>query len=118
MRIIDWSSDVCSSDLTRKIDAQRLQRIGSACFGRSCAITVLGHRHATGGYHDGNRRRDIERVMPVSARTAHIYRICRSADGYHARAQRPSRSEEHKSELQSLMRNTYSVVCLKKKKKQ
>src|SRR3546814_11666822 len=105
MRISDWSSDVCSSDLlssyssrigewphkieysaaadrssdgcnatergmmalrkketdadvcqrffgqlsrTRKIDAQRLQRIGSACLGRSCAITVLGHRHATG----------------------------------------------------------------------
>src|SRR3546814_2610974 len=33
-----------------------------------------------------------------------------------ARAQ-PTRSEEHTSELQSLMRNSYAVFCLKKKKK-
>src|SRR3546814_8788214 len=32
--------------------------------------------------------------------------------------ERPPRSEEHTSELQSLMRITYAVVCLKKKKKQ
>src|SRR3546814_5498800 len=30
----------------------------------------------------------------------------------------PARSEEHTSELQSLMRNSYAVFCLKKKKKQ
>src|SRR3546814_1029028 len=30
---------------------------------------------------------------------------------------RPTRSEEHTSELQSLMRNSYAVFCLKKKKK-
>src|SRR3546814_1009804 len=30
----------------------------------------------------------------------------------------PDRSEEHTSELQSLMRNSYAVFCLKKKKKQ
>src|SRR3546814_7861215 len=29
---------------------------------------------------------------------------------------RPNRSEEHTSELQSLMRNSYAVLCLKKKK--
>src|SRR3546814_5562216 len=34
------------------------------------------------------------------------------------RAQHISRSEEHTSELQSLMRNSYAVFCLKKKKKQ
>src|SRR3546814_8809577 len=31
---------------------------------------------------------------------------------------RPNRSEEHTSELQSLMRNSYAVFCLKKKQKQ
>src|SRR3546814_2991015 len=31
---------------------------------------------------------------------------------------KPRRSEEHTSELQSLMRNSYAVFCLKKKKKQ
>src|SRR3546814_6182621 len=34
----------------------------------------------------------------------------------HPRRQRPTRSEEHTSELQSLMRNSYAVLCLKKKK--
>src|SRR3546814_2524419 len=40
-------------------------------------------------------------------------------DGQHSQAGRPvSRSEEHTSELQSLMRISYAVFCLKKKKKQ
>src|SRR3546814_4749893 len=34
-----------------------------------------------------------------------------------SRAQKEGRSEEHTSELQSLMRNSYAVFCLKKKKK-
>src|SRR3546814_6435609 len=34
-----------------------------------------------------------------------------------AAKRRPGRSEEHTSEIQSLMRNTYAVFCLKKKKK-
>src|SRR3546814_6051523 len=33
----------------------------------------------------------------------------------HRRPARPARSEEHTSELQSLMRNSYAVFCLKKK---
>src|SRR3546814_6777728 len=40
------------------------------------------------------------------------------ADGIVARRQRAVRSEEHTSELQSLMRISYAVFCLKKKKKQ
>src|SRR3546814_9622189 len=47
-------------------------------------------------------------------------RLSRRADGFHAIARRESqarRSEEHKSELQSLMRNSYAVLCLKKKNK-
>src|SRR3546814_4216984 len=41
-------------------------------------------------------------------------RRCGSSDRY--RAFRPARSEEHTSELQSLMRISYAVFCLKKKK--
>src|SRR3546814_8607922 len=42
--------------------------------------------------------------------------ITRPASEFAWRA-RPARSEEHTSELQSLMRNSYAVFCLKKKKK-
>src|SRR3546814_8577721 len=63
----------------------------------------------------------VVRVRPESLRLApHRYRALSCADG---RALRPgrepaqSRSEEHTSELQSLMRISYAVFCLKKKKK-
>src|SRR3546814_1261181 len=41
---------------------------------------------------------------------------CRVADAKSADLERPARSEEHTSELQSLMRSSYAVFCLKKKK--
>src|SRR3546814_9777999 len=46
----------------------------------------------------------------------HVGTACRRGRGGHAPAQRagPRRSEEHTSELQSLMRNSYAVFCLKK----
>src|SRR3546814_3782020 len=69
MRISDWSSDVCSSDLHACV-----RGFGAGCrasaFVRSC-----GNWHTSTG-----------------------------------------RSEEHTSELQSLMRNSYAVYCLNKKK--
>src|SRR3546814_9726744 len=50
-------------------------------------------------------------------RNAHAGADCRRGPGYHraARHQRTSRPEEHTSELQSLMRISYAVFCLKKK---
>src|SRR3546814_1882526 len=62
------------------------------------------------------------RQCPAALRRAGQYggRLCaaragRYPDGHEPRAWRPSRSEEHTSELQSLMRNSYAVFCLKKK---
>src|SRR3546814_9698078 len=72
MRISDWSSDVCSSDL---------KTIARRGWPGSCGRTCVAARDAP------------------------------------ARSGRTTRSEEHTSELQSLMRISYAVFCLKKKKR-
>src|SRR3546814_2970569 len=125
MRISDWSSDVCSSDLARpdvgdcrggagdggdEVEAgererDREQRVtgreqeeeahhraGDAV--RNRLAVVVGEEHAVG----------LEQAMDlrVSSRIEHL---------------EAERSEEHTSELQSLMRISYAVFCLKKKNK-
>src|SRR3546814_8671181 len=108
MRISDWSSDVCSSDLA-------LALVGHGRFGRFQDVDLVGAVQAVIGRtrdrlddadfqlarHDGGRHQpaagdgdDTPVVAPVAFR-----------------------SEEHTSELQSLMRISYAVFCLKKKKK-
>src|SRR3546814_2673501 len=87
MRISDWSSDVCSSDLARGIDVE-LDRWPPP---RQQVALEVG--------------RDVE-GEGVEA-------------GIHAGVHLglvDHRSEEHTSELQSLMRKSYAVFCLKKKK--
>src|SRR3546814_5599254 len=82
MRISDWSSDVCSSDLVDQTGRpQRFQRHG--------------------GQH-GEPRRRVVGLEPLAPQDAEA---------------RFGRSEEHTSELQSLMRISYAVFCLKKKNK-
>src|SRR3546814_3913897 len=87
MRISDWSSDVCSSDLNHRQDH------------RICKVPV-----------PGIFRPAIERAA-VKAR-AHGETRSFARD---ERRDRQARSEEHTSELQSLMRISYAVFCLKKK---
>src|SRR3546814_7341797 len=57
-----------------------------------------------------SRRGSIAGACPTSS---NLWRICRSER--RARSTKSSRSEEHTSELQSLMRISYAVFCLKKK---
>src|SRR3546814_5444393 len=104
MRISDWSSDVCSSDLA--------QDTGSA------APEVCLRGEQAGDRPDGRDRPDLgRRVCPAGGgggdHLADPGRARRRGAG--ARAVR-ARSEEHTSELQSLMRISYAVFCLKKKK--
>src|SRR3546814_3431200 len=91
MRISDWSSDVCSSDLGALI------RAGLAVPPRDLELMHRGMIEA------GIARRFGDGGADASA-------IARPAIARPAR-----RSEEHTSELQSLMRISYAVVCLKKK---
>src|SRR3546814_9035997 len=100
MRISDWSSDVCSSDLGRW---------------RRPAPS----RQATGRDRRNGGRRRKRRLAPQTGRIkgkemseVTIKRALLSVSDKNG-----LRSEEHTSELQSLMRISYAVFCLKKKKK-
>src|SRR3546814_5830758 len=107
MRISDWSSDVCSSDLCRG----RCQRSPPHAPRRGGGSRRGARRVRTGrrpwicsmaGQPAGNpgaapRRAPGPQGCPLPCRSSH-------------------RSEEHTSELQSLMRISYDVLCLKKKK--
>src|SRR3546814_6622924 len=101
MRISDWSSDVCSSDLAigpafsgAVID----QLIGTAA--PAGMVTVSGGAVATAGDSVGVAVTSIG--LSVQLHPSSFALILRS--------------EEHTSELQSLMRISYAVFCLKKKK--
>src|SRR3546814_1516474 len=103
MRISDWSSDVCSSDLAA------LRGLRQAQGPRGChaeGAMLLLHRLTI------VRRARVNVLRRNSGRRA---RPRRKVPGPRARS-RPQRSEEHTSELQSLMRISYAVFCLKKKK--
>src|SRR3546814_4748078 len=110
MRISDWSSDVCSSDLCHQP--------GDACLGLGAqrhrggagADFRFGHFQISplplaGGVGGG---RVYVHIGMVSAR-AHPQPLLQAG------GEPIARSEEHTSELQSLMRISYAVFCLKKK---
>src|SRR3546814_5485367 len=99
LRISDWSSDVCSSDLNL-LFRKTARNFNPACAmaGKVCIVEVeevveIGaidpdHVHLPGIY--------VDRIV-------------------HNPTPEKRRSEEHTSELQSLMRTSYAVFCLKKK---
>src|SRR3546814_9441415 len=92
MRISDWSSDVCSSDL-----AERCQREHQEGHEDGLEkVVARQHRHR----QHGNAGKEHERDTVLADREDRLV----------------GRSEEHTSELQSLMRISYAVFCLKKQK--
>src|SRR3546814_9179224 len=104
MRISDWSSDVCSS---------ALKRMGSAAAPATAALP---------NHQKGRPATNITTTPPIQMESA----VPRSGCSITSAAGRPIitsagqravrvRSEEHTSELQSLMRISYAVFCLKKK---
>src|SRR3546814_9667005 len=109
MRISDWSSDVCSSD---RVDDRPLRKlwegpiINSLLASNVCenlssvGIEITGAGGANVKVR-GNYLAGMEEPDPADT-SIH---------------QMQTRSEEHTSELQSLMRNSYAVFCLKKNKK-
>src|SRR3546814_10556321 len=150
MRISDWSSDVCSSDLARSrlaVDGDRpaaesnglvgvgvtwdspfdrpnlalarlpkggLQRVLLVLhFRAQYGQQVIAERHFVGALrHYRQPLRQcllLGRIAPL-----HDIIILHAVDARSV----PPRSEEHTSELQSLMRISYAVFCLKKKKTQ
>src|SRR3546814_7543829 len=100
MRISDWSSDVCSSDLF----VDRQQRSVLACGGGELAEHVLPA--ALGPAALGLAGEEIDEEGAAIDPALHRRERQRAAH----------RSEEHTSELQSLMRISYAVFCWQKKK--
>src|SRR3546814_4732478 len=106
MRISDWSSDVCSSDL--EIAPGRPERAVQRLF---------VERIFPFGDDDGGQRiaGEIGERAALAHEAVDAEDQGQAGDG-HRRHDRKGRSEEHTSELQSLMRISYAVFCLKKKK--
>src|SRR3546814_5546459 len=108
MRISDWSSDVCSSDLVgqgalRGAEVQRLVEHG-----------VLGLDHLVIDRADQPHPGKLGVVAEAELVDARQLEV--RIDRVDLVAGASARSEEHTSELQSLMRISYAVFCLKKKK--
>src|SRR3546814_1049256 len=107
MRISDWSSDVCSSDLHHlPAFTSIVQRTGfsafSACSRHFCTVSRLA---SVSG--------EAATISAQLSGSAACINRCPAAHGPDSSSTR--RSEEHTSELQSLMRISYAVFCLKKK---
>src|SRR3546814_1898798 len=146
MRISDWSSDVCSSDLLapdqrerhadlriiafafqiiagdgnpRGVEAEARERAGLGK-GQYVGAAVAPNAKHDAGFGAARLPVPIMRVdqRPVG-RPFGLHDDRRAAVGPALRKQPPAqrRSEEHTSELQSLMRISYAVFCLKKKKR-
>src|SRR3546814_1693011 len=101
MRISDWSSDVCSSDLVDRAGGpRRPDRRSGARPGRDGGMTIA----ADVRYGAGEVMATMKAIgLDVGDYLLSIYSLF-------------ARSEEHTSELQSLMRTSYAVFCLKKTK--
>src|SRR3546814_5252165 len=123
MRISDWSSDVCSSDLSSRSANRGISLLPQIAFTagqptqtsrRRCFDAQTMPRAAISGWKIGGtgcaRRGMCERAQSncgvLKADSCTIVRWTPLR----------SRSEENTSELQSLMRISYAVFCLKKKK--
>src|SRR3546814_4613633 len=140
MRISDWSSDVCSSDLPVGkefgLSDGELGFLAGFAYGIFFAIAALPFGIAVDRY---NRRNLMTIALTMWSGATALCGLAvgfwtlflgRAAVGTAEAAGSPTgmsllsdyfdkdkRSEEHTSELQSLMRISYAVFCLKKKKK-
>src|SRR3546814_7830349 len=129
-RISDWSSHVCSSDLEPVTFAARLEGVDLDALHGELLVTgtasgtpwqqrlALGDLTAAPGVASVWARAKLTQIEDG------LYRSGADADRAAIRAQALAlalehrRSEEHTSELQSLMRISYAVFCLKKKNTQ
>src|SRR3546814_2053430 len=131
MRISDWSSDVCSSDLNGR---QRYMQVSITLLGRHQADLEALRVHMPlirnnlvmlfSGQNFDTLATPVGQEMLRQQATASVQEVAQKELGKVVIEQLLftnfvlQRSEEHTSELQSLMRISYAVFCLKKKKHQ
>src|SRR3546814_9986560 len=110
MRISDWSSDVCSSDL----DPGLFGSVGGQGYGNAVVgfIDVLNQVIAIDTQAPG-----IDMDAALIQTQVLLVRLVGHVEHHviRRRLRIVGRSEEHPSELQSLMRTSHAVLCLKKK---
>src|SRR3546814_6202627 len=101
MRISDWSSDVCSSDLSDyKVDAVSSPKFTQPLRDTPQTIQVI--------------TKELFNQQGATTLTEALRNSPGVGTFYAGENGNTSRSEEHTSELQSLMRISYAVFCLKK----
>src|SRR3546814_3536343 len=130
MRMSDWSSDVCSSDLGQRKPSFTCRTgflRGSTAIGSR--IDPVGACHQRLGHAQRPFIVDVDRRRPVADQQRGDLDLQLARDAREDMVDRPQpkakaqqvdqaeRSEEHTSELQSLMRISYAVFCLTKKQK-
>src|SRR3546814_8885853 len=97
MRISDWSSDVCSSDLERRGRGRAADRHHRA------ALAAISRDARAYPVRPVSKRRDPNPTFDLFIPLMNDLPL---------KDQREVRSEEHTSELQSLMRSSYALLCL------
>src|SRR3546814_2451617 len=127
MRISDWSSDVCSSDLSFLANTLYADAAAQAAVQNFDAVISL-YQEALPQWRkivaakpaDANSRNILAGMLVQLGNKSLSGQDKATANGYYkeatelARKSATARSEEHTSELQSLMRTSYAVFCLKK----
>src|SRR3546814_3963536 len=122
MRISDWSSDVCSSDLVeRKAKNDFVTQVDRGAEQEIIRLIRKAYPHHAILAEESGASGDNEVtwiIDPLDGTTNFLHGIPHFAVsiGIQVRGKLEHRSEEHTSELQSLMRISYAVFCLKKKK--
>src|SRR3546814_6776896 len=121
MRISDWSSDVCSSDLVSPRRPHRRPRgvvVQPAGIEHRAAAPTEPRGPGSGILCRQGRRGPLAHHRLVLTAAPHLQGVPMALDPQLLEilaCPAAKRSEEHTSELQSLMRHSYAVFCLKKK---
>src|SRR3546814_6955459 len=132
MRISDWSSDVCSSDLLVPVGAERYADFGGAGFGHIDAgglglgARIAGPQRVAAGRNVGEAKPAVDvgrgaALQLLNLQLCPLTAACAAAVKHDAgqpsgkRRGRKTRSAAHTSELQSLTRTYYEDISLQKK---
>src|SRR3546814_6235373 len=116
MRISDWSSDVCSSDLTNP-DLSHYVAPNRSNFQRRATVVTSGvgrPGHMALHFNAESEKASSTASLQRSRMSSQLP-ASQAANGTKDSQKKRTRSEEHTSELQSLMRISYAVFCLKTK---
>src|SRR3546814_3803512 len=116
MRISDWSSDVCSSDLARELFRRTMWVLGTNVLSRGITDSAIACGAAValavGAFRVEAGDMELTALLVILMLGVEIFRPMRELRSVLHQGMVGMRSEEHTSELQSLMRISYAVFCL------